>query len=282
MSHPQEPTQRHVSPQAQAPLPENHETENHETLSAANDRPRDDASSSLDFRVSPALVLRVLLTIILTLVVLGTFANYLIYHVASHPDDALATVARRFDLGNEPSIPNWYSSLALLGCSAVLSLIAVRDYRSQAPTAGRWLGMALLFLGLAVDEAVLVHEMVDGLMIQTFELHGIFFFGWVIPGMLFVACLGIYYGKFVWQLPRATRSWFLLSAALFVTGAIGMEMVAGVIIENRGVESIWHTWSQAIEELLEMLGVAVFLYALTDYLSRQTETIRLHLRSTES
>jgi len=245
------------------------------------DEPVKFAPDTLELQVSPILVLRLLVALILVLVLVGILANYLIYHVASHSDAPLADVARRFDLGNEPSLPNWYSSLALLGAAMLLALIAVCEHRAGRPQVNRWAGMAVLFLVLAIDEAVQLHELVDGLMALIFDLHGIFFFGWVIPGMLFVMGLGIYYWRFVWQLPAKTRNLFLLAALLFVLGAIGMEMIAGVIIEGQGVESIWHTWSQAVEELLEMLGVAVFLYALIGYLGQYVGAIQIRLLRTD-
>ena len=70
---------------------------------------------------------------------------------------------------------------------------------------------------------------------------------------------------------------FVASAGLFVGGAIGMEMIAGIVVEARGVASIWHTLVQTVEETCEMLGIVVFLYALLDYIQRNWSNVQLSL-----
>jgi hypothetical protein len=57
-------------------------------------------------------------------------------------------------------------------------------------------------------------------------------------------------------------------------GAIGMEFVAGAIFaaaenEEAAMRSLKHVIVQAIEEGLEMTGMAVFLCTLVDYARRR-------------
>ena len=55
---------------------------------------------------------------------------------------------------------------------------------------------------------------------------------------------------------------------LFVTGALGLELVGGALVERFGFDDIRYFAVATLEELLEMIGIAVFLFALMDYMAR--------------
>ena len=52
---------------------------------------------------------------------------------------------------------------------------------------------------------------------------------------------------------------------LFVTGALGLEMIGGIIAVDSGMDSVAFVIGTTIEELLEMVGMAVFIFALARY-----------------
>jgi hypothetical protein len=249
--------------------------------------------AGLEIVIRPRTVTRVLLVVVAIVAVTGTIANLVIYQVAPTPDHKIARLMQRFDLGHEPSIPALYSSIALLAASVLLLTIGVAKRNTRDRFAYHWLALAAIFLVLAIDEAVMFHEMLVNSMRDAFQLGGIFFFPWVIPAMFAVLIVGLLYLRFLAHLEPRTRWLFVAAATLFVGGAVGMEMVAGVIIEEHGVAtvgdassevieevgaaSIRHTIVQTIEESLEMLGVVVFIYALLDYLGRHVGLLRLRI-----
>ncbi|NNJ27773.1 hypothetical protein [Alienimonas chondri] len=228
----------------------------------------DFAAEAVTLSVSPRRVGRILLAVVLTVAAVGTAADWIIYQVAADPDDGLATVARRFDLGHEPSLPAWYSSLALLACGALAGLIAAVVRRDRL-----WWGLlGLLFAALALDEAVMIHEMADGVMHEALDGGGVLYFTWVVPGLAFTAGVGALFARFLWRLPATTRRRFLLAGGTFVLGAVGMEMVAGAVVDSHpteaaGIASPAHIAVQTVEETLEMLGVLLFLIAELDFLA---------------
>lgn len=237
------------------------------------------ASVDLELAIRPRTTARVLIAAVCVLVVFGAIANVVIYHVAPHEQHGLARLMARFDLGQEPSIPSWYSSLLLLASSLLLLLIGHSRSRSD-PNKPYWCGLAFVFLILAIDEAVMFHELVDTAMHNWLGLGGVFYFAWVIPGALFVSCFGLLFLRFLSRLAPRTRWLFIASGAIFVAGAIGMELVAGLIFERAGspeaaVRSLAHTASQTVEEFFEMLGVTLFIYALLDFISREIGSIRI-------
>jgi hypothetical protein len=137
-------------------------------------------------------------------------------------------------------------------------------------------------VGLSIDEGVRFHEMIHTVIHSRIETHGIFYFPWVVPALIFVAMVGLCYVPFLISLPRRTAILFLSAGATYVMGAVGMDMVGGVIVEQHGMESIGHTFAQAMEELLEMLGIVIFLYALLEYIRQQVGSLRISLATEQT
>lgn len=238
----------------------------------------DKPDSRVTIRLIPRSIANGFLCVVLLIVVAGTVANYCIYHVVSSPDSNAGKVLKRFDLGHEPSLPNMYSSFALLIAAGLLTLIGFLERRSQQDGWNYWFAMAIVFLGLAIDEAVQFHEMIDAAINRIIQTSGLLYLPWVIVGGIFVVVFAVYFIPFVARKSKRTLRLFVFAGAVFVFGAIGMEMVAGVIFEaagseELGIQSVLHTVSQSIEELCEMLGIVLFIYALLDYLATHYKAI---------
>jgi hypothetical protein len=168
----------------------------------------------------------------------------------------------------EGNLPTWYSSAALLFCGALLALIARKSREWGAPHGRAWAVLAVVFLLLSLDEAASLHERMSG---PTRQYVGNLFNAWVIPASVLLVLGGLAALRFVLGLPRRTRHLVVLGGVMFVGGAVGLEAVAGVIRTVYPYDATFEVTLMALataEELLEMLGVVVFAYALLDYLSR--------------
>jgi hypothetical protein len=119
---------------------------------------------------------------------------------------------------------------------------------------------------LSLDEAVSIHEEAMEPFQHTFNLTGIWYFSWIVPGIAFVCVFALLYFKFLLQLPGQTQRLFLISAILYVLGAVGVEMIGGVLWEDGRSETLLYYVVSSLEELLEMLGINLFLYALMSYI----------------
>ena len=64
----------------------------------------------------------------------------------------------------------------------------------------------------------------------------------------------------------ASRRLMFTAAFLFVSGAIGFDMVGGSYAQNYGLQHIRYRLVVVAEECLEMVGVAVWNYALSRHL----------------
>ncbi|MCM2375137.1 hypothetical protein [Aporhodopirellula aestuarii] len=224
--------------------------------------------------------LRILLITTLVVWACGTIANFVIYCVIGTPESQIGDVLKRFDLGHEPSIPAFYSATLLLASGGILGFLGVYDKSDQGRRLRYWRFMAIVMTALAIDEAVMFHEMGDALMRMT-PMGDLLYFSWIIPAGLFVIVVGLLNLRFILNLPPRTKRLILLSGVIFVTGAIGMESVAGVIFsaaedELAAQQNIAHVISQSIEEALEMLGVVTFIFALLNYI--ESSQIKLYVR----
>ena len=102
---------------------------------------------------------------------------------------------------------------------------------------------------------------------------GIFFFAWVIPalaivGVIFLLCL-----KTLLSLPAGTRNLMVASGAVFMFGAVGMEMLGGsyyeVHIEGTGVVDMAYVMFTTVEEFFEMSGIVLFVFTLLRFIEKE-------------
>jgi hypothetical protein len=154
------------------------------------------------------------------------------------------------DTTNEGGPATWYSFLLLVACA----LVAARH----------WLPLGLVLALMAVDEAAGLHESVPGPILDALEdVVGLS----ATPARLVAAAatLAVTFGALLavrpWyrSLPRPTRRLVGASAAVFLAGALGLELVSRLF--DRGHEDL-DLWLAPVEELLEMSGAALFVYAL--------------------
>lgn len=227
--------------------------------------------TSVPFPFNATKVAKSLTAIIVTVVLVGAVANYSLHNLTPHPDHPVADVLKRFDLGHEPSIPAFYSATVMLVCASLLLFLSFFDQSAEGKRKRNWRLLALLFVCLGIDEVVMFHEMATAAM-EKLNWSGPFYFSWVIPGAIFAAGIGLVSVRFVWSLDVMTRRLMILSAVVFLSGALGMEVIAGLLFANAeneqaAMKSVSHVVSQAIEEGFEMAGVAIFLCALVNYVN---------------
>lgn len=177
-------------------------------------------------------------------------------------------LVRLVSFDKERNIPTYYSSLALLFAALLLGYIAAvkrivkGDYKS-------WLGLCLVFVFLSIDEAISFHELLSGPMRKLFDLKGIFYLAWVVPYGVFVIIFFAIYLKFMLRLPPKISLMFLISGGIFVIGAIGFELIGSSYYATGSENSLSYTMVSTVEELFEMVGIAIFIYSLLFYI--QTE-----------
>ncbi len=228
-------------------------------------KPESTVAEQIAISLHPQIVLRVLAATIAALLVLQFAALALKYSASDFP--GRDTFVHAFLLDEEANVPTWYSSSVLLMSSALLAVIAYSTRRVRGRFVGHWAVLSVIFLALSVDEEAALHEGAIRLR-ETFGLGGIFYYAWVIPGLIFVAVVGVAFLRFLFSLPSRSRALVVASGLIFLSGALGVEMVGGVRAEIYGKNNLIQDLLTTGEELLEMSGSALFVYTLIDYIRR--------------
>lgn len=187
---------------------------------------------------------------------------------------AVEKLNRFFNFNEEGNLPTFFSSILLLMASALLFVI--RQLSAQKKCRQKWLLLSVLFLFLAADEACQIHERINtvarGYLPNDFS--GFLYWAWVLPYSFLILGVGIYIFRFVLSLPRRTRNLFILSAIVFVSGALVIESVEGHLNKLYSYEHVIFFFTTTIQELMEMAGVIIFIHALSEYISGQVNFIR--------
>lgn len=176
---------------------------------------------------------------------------------------------RLLDFNGEGNAPAWYSSLLFLFGSVLLAVIARQRRVTGERFHRHWGGLALVFLFLGFDEAAAVHEQLIDPVREALGTGGALLHAWIIPYALALAVLLIVYVPFLRALPPRTLRLMLLAGALYLAGAVGMEMVGGYAWDRDPVRGVPIVAIMALEETLEMVGLSVAVYALLDHLARE-------------
>ena len=238
----------------------------------------------LSFSVRPARLFAVLCGIILVIVVFsvtGQYAAKMLGH------GRLLGFVHAFNVDAEGNVPAHFSALMLLTASILAGLIARQVRRTEAPFYGHWVGLCLIFAVLAADELNSFHERLVHPFRELLDADGLLYFTWVVPGMAFVGLFALAYTRFLWHLPRRWKALFTVSGVTFVAGALGVELIGGWYMSgyDRAVfvdfVAFIYALITTLEESLEMVGAATFLYALLDYLRVQVGTVALTLTADE-
>jgi hypothetical protein len=171
-----------------------------------------------------------------------------------------------FDLNREQNLPSYYQGLSLFIVAAMLGVIAIHEFREGKSFRRSWAGLAGIFALLSIDETCSLHEQLSAVLERSsLHLHGFLRFAWVVPGLVFACAVGLVYLRFLWHLPRSMRIRFIVSGAIYVGGAVGMEMVGAKYADRFGDDNLMFQVFSTIEELMEMVGIAMFMIALLDH-----------------
>lgn len=201
---------------------------------------------------------------------LGVFREVFV-HVAG--TGTVLQELRPIALDSELTIPAFYSSLVMLAAIGVMLVIAWAAREAGQPDRGRWLLLALIFAAMAVDESASLHETLMTPIRETFGLTGLFFYAWVVPAGIGVALIGLYYLPFLFRLKRSSAVLIVLAGAVYLSGALGIEMLGGAIDSAGEKSSPLFSLVMVIEEGCELWGLTLLFFALVRHLGMITARV---------
>jgi len=189
---------------------------------------------------------------------------------------------RLLDLDKESNLPSFYSGCLFL-TNALLFLIVWRSGREILHRPTTWLGLAALFCFLAYDELFSVHERLMEPLRNTLHLSGVFYFAWIVVYGPAVILLAVLFFPVWWKLKKRIRLLLAISAVVYTSGVIGLEMIGGKVYDSivnimtaTGSDAIIASGKplsfrviSAVEEVLEMGGLVLLSYSLFSLLQSE-------------
>ena len=211
------------------------------------------------------------------LLILANCAALLADYLTGYSSVFIRKSVKFFYVELELNAPAFFSMLLLLFASLLLAVITVLKKKQSASFVWEWSILSIGFLFMAFDEIAAVHErLIEPMQAILGEQNlGLLYFAWVVPAVALVVCLGIFFLKFLINLPPKTRWAFLIAAALYLGGAVGFEMIEGWYSEINGRETLLYMTLTTIEETLEMVGTIVFIWALLGYIADKYEKLEV-------
>ena len=191
---------------------------------------------------------------------LSAFLLFMVQRTDSHePWHAWNLAWTTFDIGEEGNVAVWIASSfwLLLGALAILAAL----------TAGRFTKSWWLFATVAIiasaDEAGQLHEklFVVGDRMAPYvpvDVH----YNWVIPGALIALLVGVLLLRLVLALHRRITIALIAAGATFLTGALVIETITGLVHRAQGEMTNLYFALMYIEETFELVGVAIAIIAL--------------------
>jgi hypothetical protein len=212
----------------------------------------------------------IIILVLLLINILGIVTKFYFGH------DTVYGLIRLFDFDTENNIPTFFSSLVLIYSSLLLFIITTL-HRKNGSQYLPWLGLALIFLFLSIDEIASIHERLKLPVREMLNPSGLLYFAWVIPYGIATAIIVAIYFRFVMNLPKRILVLFVISGLTFVSGAIGLELLGGRHYELHGPDNIVYLCMYTCEEFLEMSGSAIFVYSLLLYMSYQFKPLTISI-----
>ena len=180
------------------------------------------------------------------------------------------------NMDRELNLPTFFSSTLLLLAAILMRRLGQSRDRI---TAQDWRLLSKIFIFLALDEALQIHEIliIPGLRHQV---HPALASTWVVPYAVLALILLWRFRRFLGSISRATASRLLRSGAVYIGGAIGMEMIGSFAVRSNLIRlhSPWYGAITGLEEALELFGIVLLIDALLRALLDQRNSLDLILR----
>ena len=226
----------------------------------------------MTFNINIQKIIRGLLLAVLVLSVMH-IGVLIAYFIIDDPDTF--DFVRLVDFDYEANIPTLFSSLILFAASGLFLVLAALSITQMPRDRKFWVGLAVVFLFLGVDEGAKIHEKIGDWVEQFVNAEGYIYYPWVLPYVTVFLLLVAAYFKFYLRLPRHMQIGMFIAATMFLSGAVVLDMLGGNEADANGTSTIYYSVLYTIEEILEMTGVIVLIRSQLVYMKREFEGLQM-------
>lgn len=181
-------------------------------------------------------------------------------------------VLRQVDLNAEANATAWFGSFLLLLAAALAAAVATSAPVAAAGATRRWGVLTGLLALMSVDETAQLHDLATGPLRAALDTElTVFHFAWVIPALVVVTAAVLYLAPLGRTLPGREAPRLLGAAAVYVAGAVVLEMLGGLVVDVdvtvRGY-TLPYLAATTVEESLELVGAVLLVAVLLDVARR--------------
>lgn len=226
-------------------------------------------NKAVQITLRPRMVLKTLLLIALLFIVLHISLQLSKFYGGP---DKLLFFSNIFNVGEESTIPTWFSQFILLASAGICGFIAYVKCQRQEAYRTHWAFLGLVFLFLSIDEIAVMHEQIIGAIVRSDLGGGID--AWYLYAALAVGLVAIPLVRFWWQLPNKTKYLLVVSTFVYLFGAVFFDVWGGNYV---GQGFLHEGFIVGIEELFEIVGACLFVYVLLEYATRLRTSVTLNI-----
>jgi hypothetical protein len=208
---------------------------------------------------------------------------FLVAHLAAHGVEEVfgeqlpERATSLWYLEEENNIPTWYSSTMLAVIGGVVLFIGLLKFQERDPHYRQWIALAFIPLLVSLDDAAQLHEATDEPLADLNDWSGLLFYAWVLVVIPIVALVTIPFIPFLLRLPKRTLVILLAGAGVVFTAGVLLEMPEGLVVDKYGEGGIADFVVLTAQEVLEMAGAIIVLYAMMDYLAGYRPQVTLSI-----
>ena len=233
-----------------------------------------DTNRKFETRVSPLRLVLFLVAIAVLLLIAHLGAEAVRTTVgADLPERATAI----WNLDEENNVPTWFASMLLALVGLGLAFIGVMKYQERDRHWWQWFAIALIPLFLSLDDMAQLHEALSKPLSDEYGLGGLFHWAWLVVAIPAVAVLTALFLPFLLRLPERTAILLLVGAGIVFGGGIVLEMFEGWRVDAAGQGGLLLFSMVTVQEMMEMIGTIIALYAVIDYAAGYRPVLVLHV-----
>lgn len=209
-----------------------------------------------------------ILAVTVVLVALGDLTALVARHAFG-----ITEVGAVLGLRNEQSLGTWVNTLLLAVAGAAAALNGAVAARLGGQWVRNWWLLGGVLALLSIDEVVGVHDRAMLPLREALTASGVLYYAWIVPAMAVTLVFLLLQVRFLRALGRPTGLGLFLAGAVFVGGAVGLEMVEGLLAEAGQAASLAYDVAVLVEETAEIGSVAWAAHLLLGHLLSSSRSL---------
>jgi len=211
-----------------------------------------------------------------SLVVMDVVASYLA------GTNRLRGVTRFFDADFKTNCPSSYKILALLTSTIFLWLITEASRITLDRFSRHWRVLAGVFAFLTLDEMTALHQSFSAMLHKEIGGSGYLKYSWQVVYLAALGLLAVYFIPFLHHLGPRMRVRLLAAAILFGGGSGGVEFIKAHLESTGSDDTLSFKLVAAVSDSAEMIGLAILLLLLLDFLTARVAAVSVRLPDGEN